>query len=333
MADDDNKPAPNQPEQDAGRGQCAAWPGAIPLRGWKDILLRVFRAFGDNNISLMAAGVSFYALLSLFPAIGAFVALYGLFLDPQAVVQQLNQLSGIVPNDVLDTLINQMRKIAAGSETKLTVAAVFSLLVALWGARMGINAVMTALNVVYEEREQRGMIRVTLIALALTLAVILGLIGMAVLAVGVPIVFAALGAGGWVLVIGRAIGIALAAALLVFGLAGIYRWAPSRRAPRWPWVAVGALVVMVFWVLGSLLFSLYLGLSDKYSATYGSLGTVIILLTWLYITALIMLVGGALNAQLEHQTSEDTTVKSPLPMGERGAFVADHVARPNGGDS
>ncbi len=309
-----------------GRGRQAGTPVAIPLPGWKDILVRLYRAFGDNNLSLMAAGVSFFGLLALFPAIGAFVALYGLFQDPQAVVQQLSQLDGVIPSDVVDTLTAQMRQVASGSEAKLGVAAIFSLLVASWSARMGTNALMTALNVVYGEREKRGFIWTTLTSLALTVAIILGLISIAFVAVGAPLVFEALGAPGWLLIVGRAIGIAMAAFVLVFGIASLYRWAPSRRAAQWRWVGSGALMVVVFWVVGSLLFSFYVAASDRYSATYGSLGAVIILLTWLYITVLIMLIGGELNAQLEYQTGEDTTVSAARPMGERGAFVADKVA-------
>lgn len=301
-------------------------PHELTLREWKDVLVRVFHAFGDNNLSVVAAGVSFFVLLALFPAIGVFVALYGLFLDPQDAVQQLSQLQGVIPGDVLDTVTQQMRQVAAGADTKLTIAAVFSLLVALWGTRMGTNALMTALNVAYGEHEQRGLIKRTLFSLLLALVIILGLISMALLVSGIPLAFGLLGVDGWPLIVVRAVGIALAATVLVFGLAGLYHWVPDRRAPRWRWVSVGAVVVMVFWTFGSMLFSVYLGISDKYSATYGSLGTVIILLTWIYITVLIMLIGGALNAEVEHQMICDTTVGTPQPMGKRGAVVADHVA-------
>lgn len=300
----------------------------LTLGEWKDILVRVFHAFGDNNVGVVAAGVSFFMLLALFPAIGAFVAIYGLFLDPQTVVQQLGQLQGVIPRDVLDTVTRQMQQVAAGADTKLTVAAAFSLFVALWGTRMGTNALMTALNVVYGENEERGLIKRTLFSLLLSLAIILGLMSMALLVAGIPLAFALLGLDGWPLLVARALGIALAATVLVFGLAALYHWVPDRRAPRWRWVSVGAVVVMVLWLIGSLLFSVYLGISDKYSATYGTLGTVIILLTWIYITVLIMLIGGALNAEVEHQIARDTTVGAPRPVGERGAVVADDVVEP-----
>lgn len=324
---DDNQTQPYRQTGSGGvSGQHAQTPRELSLSEWKAVLVRVFHAFGDNNLGVIAAGVSFFVLLALFPAIGAFVALYGLFLDPNAVVQQLSQLQGVVPNDVLDTVTQQMRQVAAGADAKLTIAAVFSLLVALWGTRMGTNALITALNVVYGEREGRGLIKLTLFSLLLTVAIILGLIGMALMVAGIPLAFGLLGLDGWPLIVARALGIVLAAVVLVFGLAGLYHWAPDRRAPRWRWVSIGAIVVMVCWTFGSMLFSIYLGLSDKYSATYGSLGTVIILLTWIYITVLIMLVGGALNAELERQMAGDTTVGASQPRGERGAVVADDVA-------
>lgn len=301
-------------------------PAGITLPEWKDIAIRVFHTFGDHNLSVIAAGVSFFMLLALFPAIGAFVAIYGIFLDPHAVVQQLSQLQSVVPSDVLNIIMTQMRQVASGSGAQLTVAAAVSLLLALWGTRMGTNALIAALNVVYGEREERGLIRRMLFSLVLTLATILGLIGIAVLAIGIPLAFHFVGLGGWFTLIGRMLGIVAAAVTLMVGLAAIYHFAPDRRAPRWRWVSVGSVVVMVFWVLGSVLFSIYLGISDRYSATYGSLGTVIILLTWIYITVLIMLLGGALNAEIEHQMTGDTTVGSPESLGGRGAVVADQTA-------
>ena len=186
---------------------------------------------------------------------------------------------------------------------------------------------MVALNVVYAEKESRNLIITTLVSLALTLAIIVGLVGVAVLAAGVPLIATALGFNGWVVAVARGIGLGGGALLLMLGIAGLYRFAPSRTRPKWRWVVVGATIVTVFWILGSLAFSVYVAFSNSYSATYGSLGAVVVVLTWLYITILIMLVGGEINAQLEFQTAEDTTVSGNKPMGERGAFVADNVAK------
>lgn len=310
-----------------GRGRRAAAPTAIPARGWRDILVRVYHAFGDSNLSIIAAGVSFYGLLAIFPGIAAFVALYGLFQDPANVVDQMRELNGLVPPDVIDTVTGQMTQVAARPQASLGFAALFTLALALWSARKGTAALMIALNVVYAERETRGFVVKTLVSLGLTLAIILGLIALALLAAGVPLVLAALGFPEWIVSLGRGLGLAGAAVLLMFGIAGLYRYAPSRRPPKWRWVAVGALMVTVFWIIGSLAFSVYVAYSNSYSATYGSLGAVVVVLTWFYITVLIMLVGGELNAQLEFQTARDTTADRERPMGERGAFVADNVAR------
>ena len=309
-----------------GRGRQATHPGHIPLIGWKDILLRVFHAFSDNNLSIIAAGVSFYGLLAIFPGVAAFVAIYGLFQDPQTVVTQMQQLHGVIPPDVISTITGQMTQIASRPNSSLGVAALVTLALALWSARKGTTALMVALNVVYAEKETRHFIVTTLVSLALTLAIIIGLIAVALLAAGIPLLCAALGFNDWVVSIGRGVGLGGGALLLMLGIAGLYRFAPSRTRPKWRWVMVGAVTVTLFWILGSLGFSLYVAFSNSYSATYGSLGAVVVVLTWLYITVLIMLVGGEINAQLEFQTAQDTTVSGNRPMGERGAFVADNVA-------
>ncbi|MGB7756503.1 MAG: YihY/virulence factor BrkB family protein [Salinisphaera sp.] len=319
--------APGHTVREDGRGRTARTPAHIPLMGWKDILLRVFHAFSDNNLSIIAAGVSFYGLLAIFPGIAAFVAIYGLFQDPHNVVSQMQGLAGVLPPDVINTVTGQIAQIASRPTGTLGFAALITLALALWSARKGTNALMVALNVVYAEKESRNLIITTLLSLALTLAIIVGLIGVAVLAAGVPLVATAIGFNGWVVAIARGIGLGGGALLLMLGIAGLYRFAPSRTRPKWRWVIVGATIVTVFWIVGSLAFSVYVAFSNSYSATYGSLGAVVVVLTWLYITIVIMLVGGEINAQLEFQTTEDTTVSGNKPMGERGAFVADNIAR------
>lgn len=319
--------APGQTVREDGRGRTARTPAHIPLIGWKDILLRVFHAFSDNNLSIIAAGVSFYGLLAIFPGIAAFVAIYGLFQDPHQVVVQMQGLSGVLPPDVINTITGQMTQIASRPNGSLGFAALVTLVLALWSARKGTNALMVALNVVYAEKESRHFVITTLVSLALTLAVIVGLIGVAILAAGVPLVATMIGLPGWLVAVARGVGLGAGALLLMLGIGGMYRFAPSRTRPKWRWVMVGAAIVTVFWIIGSLGFSVYVAFSNSYSATYGSIGAVVVVLTWLYITVLIMLVGGEINAQLEFQTAEDTTVSGNKPMGERGAFVADNVAK------
>jgi len=321
------KLSPDTPVRRDGRGRRAGTPVNIPFKGWRDVVLRVYHAFNDNNLSIIAAGVSFYGMLAIFPGVAAFVSVYGLIQDPANVVDQMEALSGVVPPDVVSTVTGQMTQVAARPEASLGFAALFTLALALWSARKGTTALMIALNVVYAERETRNFFVKIAVSLALTLAIVLGLSAVALLAAGVPLLLAGLGFGDWIVAVGRGVGLGAAALLLMIGIAGLYRYAPSRRPPKWRWVMVGAAVVTVFWILGSLAFSVYVAFSDSYSATYGSLGAVVVVLTWLYITVLIMLVGGELNAQLEFQTARDTTTAGDRPMGQRGAFVADNIAQ------
>lgn len=319
--------ADNPESSPPGRGRRAQAPTGIPFKGWRDVVLRVYHAFNDNNLSIIAAGVSFYGMLAIFPGVAAFVAVYGLVQDPASVVAQIQQLAGVVPPQVIATVTDQMTQVAARPQASLGFALLFTLALALWSARKGTTALMIALNVVYAERERRNLFVKIAVSLALTFAIVLGLSAVALLAAGVPLVLAGLGFADWAVRIGQGLGLGMAALLLMLGIAGLYRYAPSRRPPKWRWVMVGAVLVTVFWILGSLAFSVYVSFSDSYSATYGSLGAVVVVLTWLYITVLIMLVGGELNAQLEFQTARDTTTAGDRPMGERGAFVADNIAR------
>jgi len=318
--------SPDEPIRNDGRGRRAGTPVHIPFKGWGDVFMRVYHAFADNNLSIIAAGVSFYGLLAIFPGVAAFVSVYGLIQDPANVVAQMESLSGMVPPEVVATVTGQMTQVASRPQASLGFAALFTLALALWSARKGTTALMIALNVVYAERETRNFFVKIVVSLALTLAIVIGLGAIALSAAGVPLLLAAMGFNDWVVAIGRGVGLGGAALLLMIGIAGLYRHAPSRRTPQWRWVMVGAAMVTVFWILGSLAFSVYLSFSDTYLATYGSLGAVVVVLTWLYMTVLIMLVGGELNAQLEFQTSRDTTSARDRPMGKRGAFVADNIA-------
>lgn len=321
------KLSPDEPIRHDGRGRRAGTPVHIPFKGWRDVFMRVYHAFTDNNLSIIAAGVSFYGLLAIFPGVAAFVSLYGLVQDPANVVAQMESLSGMVPPEVVSTVTAQMTQVASRPQATLGFAALFTLALALWSARKGTTALMIALNVVYAERETRNFFVKVAVSLALTFAIVIGLGAIALMAAGVPLLLAAIGFNDWIVAVGRGVGLGGAALLLMMGIAGLYRYAPSRRPPKWRWVMIGAAMVTVFWIVGSLAFSVYLSFSDTYSATYGSLGAVVVVLTWLYITVLIMLVGGELNAQLEFQTSRDTTSARERPMGDRGAFVADNMAQ------
>jgi membrane protein len=312
-------------EDGAGRGRAAGRPSDIPKAGWRDILLRVWREQSEDNISMIAAGVAFYMLLALFPTLAAMVSIYGLVADPAEIERQFGMVSSVLPQEATDILLGQMRQVAGASGGALQLSVLVSLALTLWSASRGMNALINALNITYDERETRGFIKLNLIALGLTLGGIVFLILTLVLVAGLPAVFNALGLGGPVV---QAVSLArwpLLAVAGIIGLAVLYRYAPDRQEPRWRWVSWGAILATLLWLLGSIAFSVYVGNFSNYNETYGSVGAVVILLLWLNLTAYVVLLGAELNAEMEHQTAQDTTTGGDQPIGHRRAYVADTV--------
>lgn len=307
------------------RGRRADRPSEIPARGWRDIVLRVWRQVGEHHVSIVAAGVAFYAMLAIFPAITAFVSLYGLIADPAQVERQFAALRGVVPDAAWILLNEQLKAVAAVRPGSLGLGAAIGLLIALWSAGAGVRALMTALNIVYREEEKRGIISFSLTGLALTCVLVGGAMVSLTVIVAVPLIFEFLRLGELVeTAIGGLTWLGLAV-LVVLGLAVLYRYGPSRRQAKLRWVSWGAVVATALWLLASILFSLYAASFADYNKTYGALGAVIVLLMWFWISAYVVLLGAELNAEMEHQTRKDTGVGRTRPMGERGAFVADHV--------
>ena len=312
-------------EAQAARGRAADTPREIPAAGWRDVLWRVKDAMSKDNLSLVAAGVAFYALLAIFPAIAALVSIYGLLADPQTVEQQLAATSQVLPEDARSIIEEQLTRVTAGASAALSLGAIVSLLLALWSANKGTQSLITALNIVYHEEEKRSFVWLTLISLGLTLGIILFLIiGLAAIAV-MPALFGNLGLpedirrlASWLR--WPILGIGFVIALSVF-----YRLAPSRDEARWRWVSWGAVLATVLWLIGSALFSWYVANFGSYNETYGSIGAVVVLMMWFWLSALIVLLGAELNAEMEHQTERDTTSGTPQPLGQRGAYVADNV--------
>ena len=275
---------------------------------------------------MVAAGCAFFALAAIFPALSALISLYGLTADPATVEQQFQMLGSVLPPQAYGIVIEQIHRISAASNGTLGWGLVVSLLLALWSANAGTQAMIAALNIAYEERERRSLFRYYFDAFTFTITGILGGVVMLLAIVYVPILFAFTGyshAFELVVSIARWPFLALFA---VFLLSLLYRYGPCRRNAKWHWVSVGSLFAMVVWLIASAAFSLYVSNFANYDRLYGSLGAVIILLIWLYISFYIVLIGAEINAELELQTAKDTTAGRPRPMGERGAFVADHVA-------
>ncbi|MGF7163459.1 membrane protein [Rhodoligotrophos appendicifer] len=312
-----------------GRGRSAEKPSSMPAKGWKDILFRVYREFSDDRLLAVAAGVTFYMLLALFPAIGAFIAIYGLFADPVQIQGHLSALSGVLPEGGITIIGEQVQSLSAQKGSTLGIGAVTGILISLWSANTGMKAVFDALNVVYEEEEKRSFLRLNLISLSFTLGcMVIGIVAIAGV-VFVPIILNAVGLGGSVQ--GVVISLVRWPLMLLFfaaAIAVLYRYGPSRSRAKWRWVTWGAILAAVLWLGGSALFSWYVSNFGSYNETYGSLGAAVGLMMWMWLSTSIVLLCGELNAELEHQTAMDSTAKPHRPLGERGAQMADTVGAP-----
>lgn len=318
--------------RDGDRGERAHKPSRIPPRGWKDVLKRTKEEAKSDNIPLVAAGVAFYALLSLFPLLIAAISLFGLVMDPAEVEQSMEQLFTAMPAQGRSVVETQMRNIAAQTGGGLGLGLALSIAAALWTASSGMTNLLKALSLAYDE-ETRGFLKGRLTALALTVGGIVLLAAALAVIIGGPIVYSFLGLPTWALVLAQVAQWLVLAALFIVGLGVLYHFGPNRDHPEWRWVTPGAVLATVLFLVISAAFSIYVSQFGSYNETYGALGGVIVLLLWLYFAALSILVGAELNAEAEHQTSRDTTVGEDRPRGERGAFVADTLpeqARGNG---
>jgi membrane protein len=308
----------------AQRGRQADRPSEIPKSGWRDVLLRTKDQISDDHVSMVAGGVAFYGLLALFPGIAAMVAIWGLLFDPQQVEQQIAGMSGLLPQDAAAIVTEQARKVAAGG-TGLSLAAIGGILFALYSASKGMKALIEGLNIIYDEEEKRGFLKLNLVALALTLAVMVAMLVALGLIIVAPALLGSLGLGSIVQTLVDLLRWPVLFVGVMLVLAALYRYAPSRAEPRWRWVSWGAGLATAVWLVGSVGFSIYVSNFASYNETYGSIGAVIILLMWFWLSAFIVLLGAELNAEMEHQTERDSTTGMPRPRGQRGAYVADHV--------
>ena len=322
--------AERKAETEKDRGRAAETPAEIPAKGWKDILWRSYEEMNKDRILAVAAGVTYFGLLALFPAITAFVSMYGLFADAATINEHLAALSGFLPGGATEIIADQVKRINQNSTGTLGFAFFTGLAIALWSANAGMKAMFDALNVAYGEEEKRGFFKLNLISLSFTLGAIVFIL----LAIGaivvVPLVLQFVGLGKvaeWILWLARWPALLLA---IVVGLAVLYRYGPSRDQPEWKWITPGSIVAAVVWIVASMLFSWYVSNYANYNETYGSLGAAIGFMTWLWLSTTIVLVGGELNAEIEHQTAKDTTQGPPEQMGARGAKMADTLGEAKG---
>ncbi|PWJ22060.1 YihY/virulence factor BrkB family protein [Jannaschia seohaensis] len=304
----------------AGAGETL--PRLARARLWWHVAKRVWHQIDERHMFLIAAGVAFYGMLAIFPAIAAVVALWGLFNDPANVLPQLEYYSGIIPDDAYSLLATQVQTLTSAESGALGWASGLSFAVALWSTRAGVAALMMGMNAVYVERNRQGLAHYAT-ALVLTVSLIfVALVAIASIIIA-PIIMAFVPLGPVAGFAAEAVRWVVAIAVLLFGAGIIYRYGPNRRGARVGWITPGALLAVALWGVASWGFGIYLSEFGRYSEVYGSIGAVVALLMWLFISAFLLLLGAAVNAELERHTRADSTVGPAKPLGERGAQAAD----------
>ncbi|MCO4785032.1 MAG: YihY/virulence factor BrkB family protein [Marinomonas atlantica] len=308
------------------RGLQAEKPWSIPIRGWWDISKRTFNQMTEDNLSLVAAGVAFYALLAIFPAIAALVSIYAYFVSPDEIRQHLSQFVTILPASSRELILSQVSDFKQSSQTSLSLSAIGTLLLTIWSSSKGSQALITACNISYREYEKRSFLKALLVRLMFSVgAISVAVFALIIIAI-LPIVLNLVGLKDSLDLLIKLISWPLLACIFHFALVLLYRYAPHRKVAKWRWITLGSLFATVLWIVASIGFSFYVSHFASYNETYGSLGGVVIMLMWLFISAYIVILGAVINAATEQQTSKDSTIGPPKEIGKRGAYVADHTA-------
>lgn len=306
------------------RGRHASAPTEVPAAGWRDILTRTKNQLAEDNLTIVAAGVAFYAFVAVVPALGAMIAIYGLVADPAQVTANLQSLSRVLPAEVMPLLQEQMNRIVQNSDAA-GWSVFIGIALALYSSASAMKALIIGLNIAYDEEEKRGFLKLQLVALGLTVAGIVGVLLVIGIAAIAPIALHWLGLSDRWTTLLTWLRWPVLVLLFLAGLSGVYRFAPSRESPQWRWLTWGAGAATLLWIIGSAAFSLYVAKFGSYDQTYGSLGAVVIFLFWLFLTAFVILLGAELNSEMERQTKKDTTTAPDRPIGRRGAFAADTI--------
>lgn len=306
-------------------GVAADTPTEIPARGWLQIVKRAWKESKEDNISLLAAGVAFFGFLALFPALVAALTIYGLLVTPEKASEQVDQYASALPSEARQVLADQLRSITENSHRSLGIGLVVAVLLALWSASGGVGNLMKAINVAYDERDQRGFVKQKALALLLTVGAVLFMLLTLGLVAVVPAVLDQLSLGGVGRVIAQVVRWAALVVAVVVALGILYRVAPDRDAPRFRWVSLGSIVATALWALGSAGFSFYVTNFGNYNKTYGAVAGVAVLMLWLYLICYVVLLGAEINAESEQQTARDSTKGPERPLGQRGAVKADSL--------
>lgn len=315
-------------------GSQSSHPWEHPWAAWRAILIRVYTMVGYHNLTLMAAGVAFYAFLSFVPLLGAIVMTYGLVADPSTVSRHMQTIFELVPADAARLISDQLIAVVTTASSQAGFGLAIALLLSIYGAMRAASAIIQALNVIYEEEDERNIITTTLLAAMITVAAIVaalvGIVSAGVLTwIRSETTF--LGTAGAIGI--QALTWLVAGAIASAAIAFAYRYGPDRARAQWRWLSVGSVAATLLWLVATVLFGIYAANFANYNATYGALGAVVVLLMWLFVSSLAILIGAEINAEAERQTAVDSTVGHPRPMGRRGARLADtlptrHQAKP-----
>lgn len=310
------------------RGREAQSPSEIPARGWLDIAARIWQHLLADRAGLAAAAVTFYLFLAIVPALAILVSVYGLYTDPSAIEDQVNLLTGFLPQAGLDLIHRELERITGARTGTLSLSLIVSFLISLWSANNAVRALFQAMNVAYKEQEKRNFFSLLGLSLSFTFSAVFVAIFVINLVVVAPIALSFFGLSSTPAFLG-----AVASPLLLFvivniAIASLYRWGPSRKPAKWRWITWGSFLASLAWMAVAAGFAGYLANWANYGATYGSLGTIIGLMFWIYFSAYVVIVGAEIDAEIEHQTSRDSTIGPDRPMGSRGAVMADTIGEP-----
>lgn len=308
-------------------GHRADSPWKMPKRAWRDIVARTYKRVWDDNVGLVAAGVAFYSFFALLSLLGLIVLVYGLVANPFTVITHMQALTGILPSDVAFIIGDQLMNAVRASQKAKGFGILLAFLVAIYGGTNGATSALTALNIAYEEKEKRGVFHFYTLAVAMTLgALVVTLCALAATAAVTYLQHLLPETSRSLVLIGKIAGYLLLVLVAAAVASTLYRIGPSREQARWKWITPGSVFTAVTWLLLTWAFGIYVSHFTNYHATYGSLGAVVALLTWLYLSAYAFIFGAELNSEIEHQTARDSTTGSPEPLGDRGAWAADNVA-------
>ena len=319
----------NLTEDDISRGRDADTPSAIPAKGWKDVFWRVWKSLTQDHVMLISGGVTFYLLLALFPAIVAFMSIYGIFLDPATAVDHAQSLRGVVPPAAVDMIAEQLARLSTKQSDTLTIGLILSLIIAFWSANGGVKAMIEGLNYAYNEREKRSFVRLNTVAFAFTLGAMALMVLLFVALAVIPAMLAVLNLGSTGDLVIRLLRWPLLVMTLGLSLTVLYRHGPSRRSPEWRWVTWGSAFATISWLIMSIAFTTYLERVANFNATYGALAAPIGFLFWVWLSIIVIILGAEINGEMEHQTAVDTTTGPDKPMGKRGAVMADTLGAPS----